>query len=40
MPARDAELLEVVVILRESGDELAIHAMRMRAKYQRLLGRG
>jgi hypothetical protein len=36
-PARSAELLEVVTIVREDGSELAIHAMRMRSKYQRLL---
>ena len=36
-PARSAELLEVVTILRDDGSELAIHAMRMRPKYQRLL---
>lgn len=36
-PARDADLLEVVTIVREDGTELAIHAMRMRRKYQRLL---
>ena len=36
-PARNAELLEVVTILRDDGSELAIHAMGMRPKYQRLL---
>jgi hypothetical protein len=36
-PSRRAELLEVVVIVRDDGTELAIHAMTMRAKYQRLL---
>jgi len=36
-PARNAELLEVVTIVRDDGSELAIPAMRMRAKYQRLL---
>ena len=36
-PSRAAELLEVVTIVRDDGSELAIHAMRMRAKYQRLL---
>lgn len=36
-PARSAELLEVVTIVRDDGSELAIHAMRMRPKYQRLL---
>lgn len=36
-PARDAELLEVVTIVREDGSELVIHAMKMRSKYRRLL---
>lgn len=35
-PARNAELLEIVTIARADGSELAIHAMRMRPKYQRL----
>lgn len=35
-PARNAELLEIVAIVRDSGSELAIHAMRMRARYRRL----
>jgi hypothetical protein len=35
--ARDAELLEVVTIGRDDGSELAIHAMKMRRKYRRLL---
>jgi len=39
-PARNAELLEVVTIVRADGSELAIHAMGMRAKYQRLLPGG
>ncbi len=39
-PARDANLLEVVTIVRDVGDDLAIHAMRMRPNYQRLLPRG
>ncbi len=34
---RAAELLEVVTIARDDGSELAIHAMKMRTKYQRLL---
>jgi hypothetical protein len=38
--SRSAELLEVVTILRDDGSELAIHAMTMRAKYQRLLPGG
>jgi hypothetical protein len=36
-PARNADLLEVVTIVRDDGSELAIHAMRMRPKYWRLL---
>lgn len=36
-PSRRAELLEVVSIVRADGSELAIHAMKMRPKYQRLL---
>ena len=39
-PARNAVLLEVVTIVRDDGSELAIHAMPMRAKYQRLLPGG
>jgi hypothetical protein len=39
-PARSAALLEVVMIVRDDGSELAIHAMPMRAKYQRLLPGG
>jgi hypothetical protein len=39
-PARSAALLEVVTIRRDDGSELAIHAMPMRAKYQRLLTGG
>jgi hypothetical protein len=35
--AHDATLLEVVTIVRDDGSELAIHAMNMRPKYQRLL---
>ncbi|HET7045584.1 MAG TPA: hypothetical protein VFI37_12100 [Gaiellaceae bacterium] len=36
-PSRGADLLEVVTIVRADGSELAIHAMKMRPKYQRLL---
>lgn len=36
-PSRAAELLEVVTIVRDDGSEIAIHAMTMRTKYQRLL---
>jgi hypothetical protein len=39
-PARDAALLEVVTIVRDDASELAIHAMAMRSKYQRLLPGG
>ena len=39
-PSRSAELLEVVTIIRNDGSELAIHAMEMRPKYQRLLPGG
>lgn len=39
-PARTADLLEVVTIVRDDGSELAIHAMNMRPKYQRLLPGG
>jgi hypothetical protein len=39
-PSRSADLLEVVTIVRDDGSELAIHAMRMRAKYHRLLPGG
>lgn len=36
-PARDSQLLEVVTVVRDDGSEIAIHAMKMRSKYQRLL---
>jgi hypothetical protein len=36
-PARSADLLEVVTIVRDDGSELAIHAMKMRPSYRRLL---
>lgn len=39
-PSRSAELLEVVTIVRADGSELAIHAMRLRPKYKRLLPGG
>lgn len=39
-PARSTDLLEVVTLVRDDGPELAIHAMRMRPKYQRLLPGG
>jgi len=36
-PSRSADLLEVVTIVRDDASELAIHAMKMRPKYRRLL---
>ena len=36
-PSRSADLLEVVTIVRDDESELAIHAMKMRRNYQRLL---
>ena len=36
-PARDADLLEVGTIVKGDGAELAIHAMRLRPDYYRLL---
>jgi hypothetical protein len=36
-PSRGAELLEIVTIVRDDGSELAIHAMKMRSRYRRLL---
>jgi hypothetical protein len=36
-PSRSADLLEVVTIVRDDGSELAVHAMKMRPKYRRLL---
>jgi hypothetical protein len=36
-PARNADLLGIVTIVRDGDGELAVHAMKMRAKYQRLL---
>lgn len=37
---RSAELLEVVTIARADRREVAIHAMKMRSKYRRLLLEG
>jgi hypothetical protein len=34
---RDGRILEVVTLLRDDGSELAIHAMKMRKHYGRLL---
>lgn len=39
-PSRSADLLEIVTIVRDDGSELAIHAMKMRSRYQRLLPGG
>jgi hypothetical protein len=39
-PARNADLLEVVTILRKDGSDLVVHAMKMRRKYRRLLPGG
>jgi hypothetical protein len=36
-PSRDAALLEVATLVKADGQEIAIHAMKMRPKYQRLL---
>ena len=34
------ELLEVITIVRDDGSDLAIHAMKMRLKYELLLSGG
>ena len=39
-PSRSADLLEIVTIVCDDGSELAIHAIKMRAKYRRLLPEG
>jgi len=36
-PDRAGNLLEVVVIERDDGSELAIHAMKMRCRYRQLI---
>lgn len=36
-PTRDGRLLEVVTLRRREDSELAIHAMKMRDRYKRLL---
>jgi hypothetical protein len=38
-PGRNAELLEVITVLRADETELAIHAMKIRLKYANLLPR-
>ena len=39
-PARSADVLEIVTILRDDGSELLIHAMKLRPKYRRLFPDG
>ena len=39
-PSRNADLLEIVTIVRDDRSELAIHAMKMRPTYRRLLPGG
>lgn len=36
-PDRAGNLLEIVVLERDEADDLAIHAMKMRLKYEQLL---
>lgn len=36
-PDRAGNLLEIVVLERDDGSELAIHAMKMRKQYEKLL---
>ncbi|HTZ87993.1 MAG TPA: hypothetical protein VMB05_15100 [Solirubrobacteraceae bacterium] len=36
-PDRAGNMLEVVVLVMDEGTELTIHAMRMRAKFRRLI---
>lgn len=36
-PARNADLIEIVAVVRDDDSELVIHAMTMRARYRRLL---
>ena len=38
-PDRAGNLLEVVVLVNDEGDEIIIHAMPMRPQYRRLLER-
>ena len=37
-PDRSSNLLELVVLITAEGDQLVIHAMKMRPRYRRLLG--
>jgi hypothetical protein len=39
-PDRAANVLEIVVVERDDGAEMAIHAMKMRRQYEALLPRG
>jgi len=39
-PARNADLLEIVSVVRDDGPELAIHAMNLRPTYRRASSRG
>lgn len=39
-PGRDAQLLEVITLVREGRRDLAIHAMPLRGKYRELLEPG
>ena len=38
-PGRNAEMLEVVTISGPDGSEIAVHAMKMRPKYENLIPR-
>jgi len=39
-PDQSGNLMEVVVVERDDGSELAIHAMKMQRRYRRLLEKG
>ena len=39
-PARDGRMLEVLVIMNDEAEEVAIHAMAIRPSYRRLLAEG
>lgn len=39
-PARDGRMLEVLVIMNDASEEVAIHAMAMRPPSRRLLAEG
>lgn len=36
-PARNAQLLEVITLVKADNSEVAVHAMKMRAKYATLV---